>query len=197
VYSRKIKDRDLTFGISGLLYKSNVLMYDHETESLWSQVKGKAVTGPMAGTPLKVLPSTITTWKKWKKRFPKTEVLSPETGHLRDYSRDPYEDYYKRKRGLFSLFKPGPGEEEKALVAGVILNSATKAYPLEELRKKGTLTDHLDDKEITLTFNTKTDVLTIKDKKGNDIPYIMSYWFVWKGIHPETMLFKLNNKLRR
>jgi hypothetical protein len=190
VYSRKIESRDLTFGISGLLYKSNVLMYDHETESLWSQVKGKAVTGPMTGTDLKVLPSTLTTWKKWKKRFPKTDVLSPDTGHMRDYSRDPYEDYYKQKRGMFSLFSRGPGEEEKALVAGVIINNTKKAYPLNVLRKKGTITDLLDKKEITLFLNPKTDVLTIKGKEGNDIPYITAYWFVWKGIHPETTLFK-------
>jgi hypothetical protein len=71
----------------------------------------------------------------------------------------------------------------------VIINSSKKAYPLKALRKKGTITDRLDKKEITLTFNPKTDVLRIKDKQGKDIPYITSYWFVWKGIHPETTLY--------
>ncbi len=166
-------------------------MYDHQTESLWSQVKGKAVTGPKTETPLKALPSILTTWSKWKRQYPETEVLSTDTGYIRDYSRDPYENYYKRKRGLFSFLKPGPGEKEKELVAGIKIEGTVKAYPIDVLRKNETLTDQLGGKEIRLTFNPKTDVLTIKDKEGDEIPYIISYWFVWKGIHPESKLFRL------
>jgi hypothetical protein len=191
VYSRNIKERELTFGVSGLLYKSNVLLYDHQTESLWSQIKGKAVTGRMTGTPLEVLPSTFTTWKKWKKRFPETEVLSTDTGYDRDYSKDPYESYYKRKKGLFSFFTPGPGEEEKQLVAGVRIDSTVKAYPLDVLRKKKKIADRLGDREITLTFDPETDVLTIQDTHGKDIPYMIVYWFVWKSIHSDSDLFRL------
>jgi hypothetical protein len=191
VYTRNIEGKILTFGVSGLLYKSNVLMYDHQTESLWSQVKGTAVTGSMTGTPLKVLPSSLTTWKKWKKRFPDTEVLSLETGHMRDYSRDPYEDYYRQNRGLFSFFKPGPGEKEKELVAGVVVNGAAKAYPMNEVRKRETISDRLGDTDIKITYDTKTDVLTIQDIKGEEIPHIIAYWFVWKGIHGESELLRL------
>jgi hypothetical protein len=190
VYSRNISGKEFSFGVSGLLYKSNVLMYDHQTESLWSQVKGEAVTGVMTETPLRVLPSTLTTWSTWKKRFPETEVLSPETGYTRNYSRDPYEDYYKKKKGFFSFFKPGPGEEEKRLIAGVILKGISKAYPLDILRKKKMIKDRLGAHDIKLTFNPETDVLTIHDQDGNEIPYMVSYWFVWKGIHPTTKMFK-------
>jgi hypothetical protein len=168
VYSRNIKEREMTFGVSGLLYKSNVLFYDHQTESLWSQVKGKAVAGRMTGTPLEVLPSTD-----------------------RDYSTDPYESYYKRKKGLFSFFTPGPGEKEKQLVAGVKIDSDVKAYPLDILRKKKKITDRLGDREIILTFDPETDVLTIQDTHGKDIPYMTVYWFVWKSIHSDSRLFRL------
>lgn len=64
-----------------------------------------------------------------------------DTGYSRDYSRDPYADYYERRKGFFSFFKPGPGEEEKALVAGITLDGSAKAYPLELLRRKKVLTD--------------------------------------------------------
>ena len=165
-------------------------MYDHQTESLWSQVKRKSVTGPMTETKLEVLPSTLTTWKKWKKRYPGTKVLSLNTGYTRDYSRDPYDNYYQSKKGLFSFFKPGPGEEEKELVAGVMIEKAVKAYPLNILRKKGKVRDHLGNKDILITLDNETDVLTIKDKEGNKIPYITSYWFVWKGIHPQSTIFR-------
>ena len=169
---------------------SNVLMYDHQTESLWSQVKGEAVTGPMTGTPLNIIPSVLTTWKKWKNRFPESEVLSTETGYIRDYSRDPYEDYYKRERGLFSFLKSGNGEKEKELVAGIIINGSAKAYPLAHLRKEGTLTDIVGGREFEFTFESETDVLVIRDIEGNEIPHIISYWFVWKGIHPGSELFR-------
>lgn len=190
MYDRNIAGKTLTFGVSGLLYKSNVLMYDHQTESLWSQVKREAVTGPMTGTSLKVLHSTLTTWKKWKRRFPETEVLSTDTGYSRIYSRDPYEDYYRKKKGLFSFFRAGPGEEEKELVAGIIIDGKARAYPVDTVRNKGTISDRLNSTELTVTFDAETDMLTAKDAKGGEIPYITVYWFVWKGIYPESSIFR-------
>ncbi len=181
----------MTFGVSGLLYRSNVLMYDHQTESLWLQVKRRAVTGPMTGTKLKILSSSVTTWKKWNRRYPDTLVLSFDTGFARDYSLDPYEDYYKSRSGLFSsFFKAGPGEEEKELVAGLELGDAVKAYPVETLRKNGTLTDKLEGNDITLEYDRDTDLLLVTDSGGNEIPHVVVYWFVWKGIHPGSDLYK-------
>ena len=61
MYDRTVNNKELTFGVSGLLHESNVLFYDHQTESLWSQLKEEAVTGPLTGTHLKALPSVTTT----------------------------------------------------------------------------------------------------------------------------------------
>ncbi len=189
MYSRKIDDRVLTFGVSGMLYQSNVLMYDRQSESLWSQVRREAVAGPLTGTELEILPSTLTTWEKWQKRHPHTQVLSQDTGYARDYSEDPYQSYYESRRGLFSVFKAGPDEEAKELVAGVTVAGAAKAYPLELLRKKKKLTDRVGDRELVLTFDPATDDLTIADGDGRRVPYISAYWFVWKGIYPETQRY--------
>jgi len=186
VYSREINGKKLTFGVSGLLYRSNVLMYDHQTESLWLQVKRQAVTGPMTGTKLKVLPSSVTTWRKWKKKYPQTRVLSFDTGYNRDYSRDPYEDYYRRSGGFFSsFFSAGPGEKEKEMVAGIVIGDSSKAYPVELLRKKGKLTDNFSGRKITFEFNGDTDLLSVRDSDGTEIPHVVAYWFVWKGINPD------------
>jgi hypothetical protein len=190
VYSRKVDGKELTFGVSGLLYRANVLMYDKQTESLWSQVRREAVAGPMTGTKLKVLSSTLTTWKKWRKKHPGTEVLSLDTDYERDYSRDPYQSYYdSRGGGFFSFFSPDPGEEAKALVVGVVLEGTSKAYPLDLIRKKKALTDTLDDKKLTFIFDPATDQLTVRDATGNEIPFIIAYWAVWKGMYPETERF--------
>ena len=191
MYARKVEDKTYTFGVSGLLYRSNVLMYDHQTESLWLQVKRRAVTGPMTGTKLSILPSTITTWKKWKTTHPNTTVLSFDTGHSRNYSRDPYESYYRERRGMFrSFFKAGPGEEEKEIVAGVEVGNVAKAYPVSSLRQRKKMTDTIGGKNITIAYDDTTDRISIKTASGEEIEPIVVYWFVWKGIHPDTDLYK-------
>lgn len=172
-----------------MLYRSNVLMYDRKTESLWSQIKGEAVTGPLSGTELQVLPSTLTTWKKWHKQYPQTEVLSLATGHRRNYDSDPYLDYYKQQRGFRSFFKLGPGEKEKELVVGIALDGKTKAYPLDLIRNNKTVVDKSFEQIITLTFDPSTDHLTIKDETGKTLDYMIAYWFVWKGIWPDTVRY--------
>jgi hypothetical protein len=191
VYARKVGDKTYTFGVSGLLYRSNVLMYDHQTESLWLQVKRRAVTGPMTGTKLSILPSTITSWKKWKKKNPETTVLSFKTGYSRNYDRDPYESYYRNRRGMFrSFFKAGPGEEEKEIVAGVEVGDSAKAYPVSVIRQRKKMTDTIGGKSVTFSYDDTTDRISVKTASGEEIEPILVYWFVWKGIHADSGLYR-------
>ncbi len=80
--------RYLRFGTSGLLYRSNKLMFDHQTRSLWNTFEGVPVVGELAGSGLRLSPRAVvtTTWGEWRRRHPATTVLSLETGHRRDYS---------------------------------------------------------------------------------------------------------------
>jgi hypothetical protein len=191
VYARDIEGRELTFGVSGLLYRSNLLMYDHQTESLWLQVKRRAVSGPLEGEKLKVFPSTVTTWEKWRRKHPGTVVLGPDTGHRRNYAADPYEDYYRSRRGLFSRwFTPGPGEEEKEMVAGIELGGVAKAYPVDTLREKGTVSDRIGEENITLSYDRTTDRIDVRSGGGEGVEAVTVYWFVWKGIHPLTLRYR-------
>jgi hypothetical protein len=191
VYARKVDGKTYTFGVSGLLYRSNVLMYDQQTESLWLQVKRRAVTGPMTGTKLPTFPSTVTTWSKWRKKHPDTTALSFDTGHRRNYSRDPYESYYREQRGMFtSFFKAGPGEEEKEVVAGVEVGDTARAYPVESLRERKRVTDKVGEQSITLTYDDSTDQISVRTASGEEIEPIVVYWFVWKGIHPDSGLYR-------
>ena len=186
MYSRQIQDKERIFGVSGLLYRSNVLMYDRGSESLWSQLKGEAVTGEMTGTELEVLPSSLTSWKKWRERYPETQVLSFETGYSRNYDTDPYLDYYQQQSGFFSFFKLGPGEKEKELVVGIVIAGQARAYPLRQLKQAGRLTDRLGGKELVLSFTAATDSLSVTDAQGNTVEQMTAYWFVWKAIWPQT-----------
>lgn len=189
MYSRQIKEKERFFGVSGLLYRSNVLMYDKSSESLWSQIKGEALIGPLTGTEFEVLPSTLTSWKKWRKKYPDTQVLSFDTGYSRNYASDPYRDYYQQQSGFWSFFKLGPGEKEKELVVGIVLDGQAKAYPLRSIKRAGNLKDTLAGIELTLSFEKSTDSLTVVDSDGNTVEQMTVYWFVWKAIWPETKRF--------
>jgi hypothetical protein len=93
-------------GTSGFLYRSNKLMYDHATKSLWSTFSGTPVVGPLVGKgiELKVLHVVTTTWKEWRKRHPQTLVLSLDTGHRRDYSEGAaYREYFATDRLMFGV----------------------------------------------------------------------------------------------
>lgn len=164
-------------------------MYDKGSESLWSQLKGEAVSGPLTGTKLEILPSTLTSWKKWREAYPETQVLSFDTGYSRNYDSDPYLSYYKQQKGFRSFFKLGPNEKEKELVVGIVVDGVARAYPLEKLKKAGVRKDYIAGKELTLNFNAATERISVVDAQGNNVEQMTAYWFVWKAIWPETERF--------
>lgn len=91
---------------SGLLYRSNKLMFDEETKSLWSTLEGKPVIGPLvkSGVALRPYSAVTTTWGEWRRMHPTTTVLSLDTGHDRDYSEGAaYRDYFSHDRLMFSI----------------------------------------------------------------------------------------------
>ncbi len=141
------------FGSSGLLYRSNKLMYDADTKSLWNQFTGIPVVGDLVGEDIElpILPVTVTTWGEWKSQHPGTMVLSLDTGYERSYNRPgtPGAAYYDLEKGYdyFAdptlMFPGGPGADNLRLrpkdqVFVAILDSGeAKAYPLETLQELG------------------------------------------------------------
>jgi hypothetical protein len=98
--------RHFTFGTSGLLYRSNKLMFDHETRSLWNTFEGVPVVGALAGGGLRLTHRAVvtTTWGEWRRTHPETTVLSLETGHRRDYSEGAaYRDYFGTDGLMFQV----------------------------------------------------------------------------------------------
>ncbi|HED08079.1 MAG TPA: DUF3179 domain-containing protein, partial [Ignavibacteria bacterium] len=93
VYERIVKGKETTFGTSGLLRKSNLVMYDRLTESFWQEFTGKAIIGEMTGTQLKLFPSQIISFEQFAKAYPNGTVLSRETGFNRAYGKNPYVGY--------------------------------------------------------------------------------------------------------
>ena len=114
-------------GTSGFLYRSNKLMYDHATKSLWSTLTGSPVVGPLVGQRIELesLYVVTTTWKAWRTRHPSTRVLSLDTGHQRDYSEGAaYRDYFATDRLMFGVPKRDARLPNKAEVLALRLPQA-------------------------------------------------------------------------
>lgn len=135
-----------TFGSSGLLHRSNKLMYDHQTNTLWSQLDGVPVMGPLVGKSkvLRVLPLTFTTWGDWHSRHPETTVLSLEQGFDRDYSPgSAYAGYFASPDLMFPVWLRSDAHEAKDIVWVVYAGGREKAYPIDALRSHGLVLDQV------------------------------------------------------
>ncbi|MEZ5320337.1 MAG: DUF3179 domain-containing protein [Vicinamibacterales bacterium] len=116
-----------TFGTSGLLYRSNKLMFDEETGSLWSTLDGAPVVGPLVGQDLRlaVEPVVTTTWGEWRTAHPDTTVVSLETGFDRDYAEGAaYRDYFATDDLMFRVSRVDRRLDNKAEVLGLLLPAA-------------------------------------------------------------------------
>ncbi len=190
VFDANAAGKRLNFGVSGLLYQSDVLLYDRQTESLWSQIKQEAVTGKLIGTRLQLLPSVQTTWGAWKKQHPDTFVLSTKTGYSRDYERDPYEDYYTSRAVMFPVGNLNHRYHPKEQVIGVELDGLTKAYPFSELaRVKSPFKDKIGKKTVWVVYDSKSRTATIKDASGKELPSVVGFWFAWYAFHKDTQVY--------
>jgi hypothetical protein len=106
LYRTEIAGQHYELGTSGFLYRSNKLMYDHGTKSLWSTLTGEPVVGPLVGSGLKLTPLSVvtTTWGEWRRRHPDTKVLSLKTGHERDYGEGvAYQNYFATDELMFTV----------------------------------------------------------------------------------------------
>ena len=172
VTAERVVDGEPTvFGVSGLLWRSDLVLYDRETESLWSQLLATAVRGPKTGTSLALRPSTLTTWGEWRRSHPETQVLLPPPtsntvrGRVdRDYHRNPYPSYDESTRvGIYG----GSYDDRlhpKALVLGIATDSVARAYPFETVDDRGGLvSDRVGDLPVAVA--TTEDSLVAYDRR--------------------------------
>lgn len=182
-----------SFGVSGLLYNSDVLLYDRESESLWSQIMRKSVSGPLKGQDLVQIPMAHTTWRDWREHHPDTIVLSNQTGYSRDYSHSPYAGYELSNRVWFPVKNKSQKYHPKELIIGVNVDGNIKAYPFTELSKgPNKITDTLGQTDLRIEFDSGNRTGRILDMDGNEIPSTIAFWFAWYAFFPDTEVYALN-----
>ena len=189
-----VQGERVEFGTSGKLWKSNLVMYDRKTDSLWSQVLAEAIVGEMTGMKLTILPSDQMRYGNWKKKFPQGEVLSQDTGTFRRYGQNPYGDYFSATGLALSLANPTDTRlPNDAFVFGIVVNEMAKAYSTEAVKAQGIVEDVFEGTTFILRHDPELDVIRmfrLKDDKEERVNPISGFWFSWAIAHPDTELYK-------
>ncbi len=192
LFDRVVDGKELTFGVSGLLYESDMIFYDHQTESLWSQVEGKAITGIMSGMELTALPIRNTTWSDWKRKHPDTKTLDINTGYKRSYDINPYEDYAKTELLMFPVSNSDARFDRKEMVIGIRINGKARAYIYDDLAKLDKpLEDELGGEKIVVHYDKDTATGHITNKDGAELPSVAGFWFAWYTFNQDTDVYTI------
>lgn len=189
-FDAKVGGNRLEFGVSGLLFHSDVLLYDRQTGSLWSQIMQTAISGKMKGTKLEAMPMTHTTWRDWLLRHPETEVLSDRTGYRRNYRVDPYPAYRRDSRLFFPVAAEDDRYPRKSIVLGLEVDGRFKAYPFRELDKSPpSFTDEFEGRRFEILYDRKNETARVIAENGEEWASLISYWFAWYAFHPDTEVY--------
>ena len=151
VFDRRINGREYTFGTSGMLRYSNLVMYDHQTESLWQQVIGRALVGDMAGANLKAIPAQIISFEQFRTTYKNRLVLSRTTGHKRNYGRNPYAGYDDIRKSPF-MYKGKADDRLRPMekLVTVSVDNFSKAYPYSLTQSKYVINDEIAGESIVV-----------------------------------------------
>ena len=175
MYSTKIQGEATTFGTSGLLYRSNKVMYDRATNTLWSSLLGEPVIGPLAdsGLKLEVFPVVLTTWGEWLAEHPDTTVLSLETGVYPAASYRPesestsiYYDYRQNPETIFPVWNRDGRLETKDEVLGVSIGGHHKAYPVEVLQRERVVNGQVGDTRVVIVASSISSEARVYASEG-------------------------------
>lgn len=207
MYASQINGRDLTFGVSGMLWRRSLVMYDKETNSYWSHILGRAMDGELVGTKLNQVPSVMTDWRTWKRDHPDTSVLWMDRTAQRfrlEYYRDP-------ARFVLAIVDGGTAAAWSLdrLKSQPIQNTRLQDVPVVVTFDDGSVTARLFRRRVgdrTLTFraadgrmvdletrtswNPQTGVAVEGELAGAklvELPAFLSFQKTWEVFHPGSV----------
>ncbi len=194
-FERRIGDQSLTFGTTGRLRFSNLVMYDRQTESWWQQATGEAIVGEYTGQTLRALPASIVGWQSYQASYPEGDVLSRDTGHSRPYGQNPYPGYDDVNRPPF-LYDgpPTPGELlPVARVATIDLDGEAVAYPYDVLEQVRVINDTVGATPVAVFWQpgTASALDTGVIAEGRDVGAVTTFSRAFEG---RTLTFRLDGE---
>ena len=192
VFDRRINGKVYSFGVSGKLRTSNLIMYDRQTESWWQQATGEAIVGDMTGAELTQIASWQESYAEFKERNPNGLVMA-EPPWRRSYGNNPYVGYDSASRP-FLFNGEDPPHDIPALAR--VLKVENRAWPLERLRKAGKISEAgltitwaagqasaLDTRRISEGRDVGT--IRVRDANGKDVPHDIIFAFSFNAFWPE------------
>jgi len=175
----------LEFGVSGALYNSNVLMYDRKDKGLWSQLGMEAVSGPLAGTTLDMLPVEIVSLESFKAAHPDAQIVSNETGHQRNYGHSPYEAYFARDGLMVPVQGVGDALPRKTLGVGVATDAGAWFVPEEICRDGYTLETPAG--EVRLAAG---DGGVRVESAPEGVRTAQTFYYSWSAFYPDSQVVR-------
>jgi hypothetical protein len=183
----------LFFAVVGV-FRRNLIMEDHLTNTLWQQATGEAIFGPLAGKTLELLPAVQMPWQQAQQRNGMTLAVEPEGAPFAVLAT-------RRGFGLLEwvtehVMMPGHTRLSNALprretVFGVQVNGKAKAYPLSEVRSSGPFSDTVGGVELEIEFDEPAEVLRVRRCDGEPDPIVEKHWWLgWNEFHPDTEAFR-------
>ncbi|MDW7672842.1 MAG: DUF3179 domain-containing protein [Bacillota bacterium] len=165
---------ETTYGTSGKLLNSNLVLYDRVTTSYIPQILGMAVSGPLKGERLEEFPVIWTRWHLAKAYYEEGKVLSTETGFIRDYRRDPYgsyrsgDDYYSNDRLMFPVMNTDDRLSPKEVVLANRIGETPFAVVKEALKTKGLMAFNVEEQSLAAIYDEYLDTGRVFLRKAND-----------------------------
>ncbi len=194
VFDRRLDGKVLDFGTTGLLRKSDMVMYDRQTDSWWQQIIGKGIVGDYAGATLTQIPSEIISFEDFSMAHPDGRVVNRDTGFSRPYGNNPYRGYDGIDKSPF-LFR---GELDPRLppmerVMHIVSGDAEKLYPFSTLKGVGVVNDQVGDTAVVLF--SRAGLLSVLDQsKIKDSREIQAVTAFQRQLDGQTLTFKLNGE---
>ena len=175
MYSGVVNGQTTTFGTSGLLYRSNKVMYDRATRSLWNQFSGEPIIGTLADSGIRqpFFPSVVSTWGEWLEEHPDTTVLSRETDIYppefyvpEDDPRAIYYSYFTSDEVMFPVWLRDPVFEPKEVVVGITIQSASKAWRVADLQDVRLVNDTVGGVDIVIVASPDSRSGRVYERAG-------------------------------
>ena len=187
---REVDGKVTEFGVSGVLYNSDLVFYDRATETLWDQIIAEGIVGPMTGRKLELVPITMTRWSTWKAAHPDTLILSADLGTGRDYTNDYYAKYRQEDKLMFPVSKTDDAIRPKTVVYGFDLGDRSVATPETLLQDSGEFTYAAGERKIRIALLEDGSVTAVDVESGESYVATRLFWFAWYTFHPETDLVR-------
>jgi hypothetical protein len=190
VYARRVGDQDLTFGVSGNLWRDALVMYDRETGSLWSHVTGECIEGDMLGKHVTPLDAVLVPYSEWVAQFPDSKILPREAG---SEAASHYARYVESDRlGIFGTQAKRKELPQKEIIQGVAHEGDAVAITAEAFEKKESVEFTLAGQDfVARKSGSAVDVFKkIEDGELEPYPTTTAYWFGWINFYPKAEVIR-------